>query len=432
MKTWTNWAGDESCRPATLETPGSVEAVVSAVRRAAEDGRNVRVVGAGHSFGDSVCTDGLLLSLDRLSGLLHVDAGAGLVRVAAGTRLNDLNRLLAAHGLAVANLGDIDVQSVAGAISTGTHGTGRLLGNLATFVVSLELVAADGSVREISAEDAETLAAARISLGALGVITAYTLRVVPSFNLRQVDAPVPLSEVVDGLDQRVDDNDHFEFFWFPYTDIAMTRTTNRTLEPAAPAGKVGSYLRDTVLENTMLDLMCRVGRRFPDRIPALNRATARFAPTSTRVDTSYRLFASVRSIRFTETEWAIPREAVVPMLREVREAFDKHGYDINFPVEVRFVAGDEDSFLSPAYGRETAYIALHSYQGMAWQDFFQTAQDIAIGYGGRPHWGKRHSLDAASLAKLYPEWDRFMDVRAKLDPTGLFVNDHLRRVFEIR
>ncbi|RJS46810.1 D-arabinono-1,4-lactone oxidase [Nocardioides cavernaquae] len=432
MTTWKNWAGDETCTPAAIERPESVDDVCAAVRRAVDAGRTVRVAGAGHSFGDLVCTDGVLMSLDALSGLQQVDRERGLVRVAAGTQLHALNRVLDAEGLAFANLGDIDVQSVAGAVSTGTHGTGKLIGNLATMVESLQLVTAGGAVLELTGDDAENLAAARISLGALGVVTAYTLRVVPSFNLRGVDQPMPLGEVMDGLDDLVDGNDHFEFFWFPHTSVALTRRNNRTDEEAAPEGKVAAYVRNTLVENQLLDLVCRTGRRFPGQIPRLNRLVTRALTPATRVDKSYRIFASQRSVRFTETEWAVPRSELEATLTELQDLVQGTDYAVNFPFEVRFVAGDEASLLSPAYGRESAYIAMHCYQGMPWQDFFRRAQEIAVAHGGRPHWGKRHSLDASTLATLYPEWDRFQEVRSTLDPDGVFANDHLRRVFEAR
>ncbi|WP_182380095.1 D-arabinono-1,4-lactone oxidase [Nocardioides sp. WS12] len=432
MDTWTNWAGDEHCTPAVLEQPATVDEVVGAVRRAGEDGRTIRVVGAGHSFGDIVCTDGSLMTLDGLTGLLHVDADAGLVRVAAGTRLHELNRLLDLEGLALANLGDIDSQSVAGAISTGTHGTGRLLGNLATFVESLQLVTADGTVLEVSAAESELLAAARLSLGSLGVITAYTLRVVPAFNLQSEDRPLALTEVLTDLDDLVDSNDHFEFFWFPFTDTALTRANNRTDEPEKPENRFASYVKGTLVENNVLDLVCRLGRRQPQRIPQLNRAITKLLPSSTRVDRSHRVFANTRSIRFNETEWAVPREACRSMVEDIRALVERQDLAVNFPIEVRFVAGDEASYLSPAYGRETAYIALHMYQGMAWRGFFAEAERIAAAYDGRPHWGKRHGLDATTLSRLYPEWERFQNLRGKLDPDGRFANDHVRRVFEAR
>ncbi len=432
MTTWKNWAGDESCTPAMTSRPESVDDVSAAVRRAADAGRTVRVAGAGHSFGDLVCTDGVLMSLDRLSGVQQVDRDRGLVRVAAGTQLHALNRLLDAEGLALANLGDIDVQSVAGAISTGTHGTGRAIGNLATMVESLELVTADGTVRQVDSDDLETLTAARISLGALGVVTAYTLRVVPSFNLRGVDRPMPLAEMLDGLDELVDGNEHFEFFWFPHTSVALTRANNRTGEAAEPEGKVAAYVRNTLVENQLLDVVCRTGRRFPAQIPRLNRLVTRALTPATRIDKSYRIFASQRSVRFTETEWSVPRSELRSTLAELQELVHQDRFDVNFPFEVRFVAGDEASLLSPAHGRESAYIAMHCYQGMPWREFFGAAQEIAVAHGGRPHWGKRHSLDASTLATLYPEWERFQQVRTRLDPDGVFVNDHLRRIFETR
>lgn len=424
---WSNWAGDQSCFPAVVERPTSVDDVSAAVHRAAERESTVRVAGAGHSFGDLVCTDGTLMSLDGLSGLLDVDAAAGLVRVAAGTRLHVLTALLDAHGLALPNLGDIDRQSVAGAISTATHGTGRLLGNLATQVEALQLVLADGSVLECTAADPELLLAARVSLGALGVVTAYTLRVVPAFNLRAEVRVRPLADTTAELDELVDGNDHFEFFAFPHAQRVLTKLNNRTDEPARPASWLQRRMTSTV-ENQVHDLLCRVGRLAPAQIPRLNRVLTGLLSSSVRVDASHRGFVSTRSVRFTEMEWALPRSACVDVLHEILAMIDRRGYAVNFPIEVRFVAADEVSFLSPSYGRETTYLAVHMFRGMQWQPYFQAVQDIALDQGGRPHWGKRHMLDAAGLAERYPAWDRFQAVRAKLDPDGRFANAHVRRV----
>ncbi|WP_287901593.1 FAD-binding protein, partial [Arthrobacter sp.] len=320
---WKNWAGDQACTPANLVQPASVEAVQESVREAARQGRGIRVVGAGHSFGDNVLTSGDLLSLDRLSGLLGVDREAGTVRVAAGTRLRDLNRLLDGHGLALANLGDIDSQSVAGAISTATHGTGRTLGNLATFVEDVELVTADGEVLQASTTGADVLSAARVSVGALGVVTAYTLRVVPAFALHGVQEPASLEETLGRLDEHVDGNDHFEFFTFPHSSTVLAKRTNRVTDPVpendGPApGRLRSYLEGELLENTALDLVCRLGRARPGLIPRLNRlATDLVTPTS-RTGVSHEVLVSKRSVRFTETEWALPREACVEALTEMR------------------------------------------------------------------------------------------------------------------
>lgn len=424
---WTNWAGDETCRPSRILQPQSVDELASATSSAAAAGQTVRVVGAGHSFSDQVCTDGLLLNLDRLSGLQHVDTEAGLVTVGAGTRLADLNVQLARHGLALPNLGDIDRQSIAGAMSTGTHGTGRKLGNLATQIEALDLVLADGTKLSCTNSEPEVLRAARVSLGALGVITSYTLRVVPAFALRAESGSMKLAETLGRLDELVDTNDHFEFFLFPHTDAALVKVNNRTDEAVRPPRELTQKIAEFA-ENGIFEAVCRAGRRFPSQIPRLNRTITRLMAPSEYVDQSHRVFASRRSVRFTEMEWAVPRAACAEVLQEILRVIDRDRLDVGFPIEVRFVAPDELSHLSPAYGRETAYLAVHMYQGMPWEPYFRAVQDIALAFEGRPHWGKRHLMEADGLAARYPAWDRFQTVRSQLDPQGTFTNAHLRRV----
>ncbi|UQE73296.1 FAD-binding protein [Gordonia sp. PP30] len=425
--TWTNWAGDESAIPARILTPATVEELSTAVAAAAAAGQTVRVVGAGHSFSDLVATDGLLLSLDRLAGIAHYDADAGLVTIGAGTRLYDLNPALDALGVALPNLGDVDQQSFAGASSTATHGTGRLLGNLATGIESMDLVLADGSTLTCSGDDPDTLAAARVSLGALGVATSYRLKVVPAFALAAREFTMPMPELTARLDELIDTNDHFEFFHFPHTGAAMVKLNNRTDRPLAPRGELAARANE-FLENTVVEGASRLGRRLPRAIPVLNRTLTALASGSEYVDRSYRVYASKRAVRFTEMEFAVPRSACLPVLDDLARAIEREGFAVNFPVEVRFVAGDTDSYLSPSYDRETCYIAVHMFRGMPWRPYFRAFEDIASAYDGRPHWGKRHLLDAEALAGRYPEWDRFQDVRSRLDPGGVFTNDHIRRV----
>ena len=369
MTVWRNWAGDEGCTPAEILRPETTAEL--AERVASSDA--VRVVGAGHSFGDLVCTDGLLLSLDQLSGLLDFNEVTGQVTVGGGTRLHELNDILDGFGRAMANLGDINVQSVAGAISTATHGTGARLGNLSTQVVSLELVLADGTVRHI--EGGDELLAARVSLGALGVISAVTLQTVPAFRLRGVDARRSLGETLTRLDELADVSDHFEFWAFPHTDAALCRTNNRTDDPARPPGAIKAYFTETVLENKVLDAISRTGRRFPRQIPRLNRFVTSAFSEMDRVDVGHRIFSSVRDVRFTESEWAVPRDAAASVVREVFAEIENRKFDVNFPLEVRFVAPDEDSFLSPAWSRDTAYIAAHMYQGMPYEPFLRAVQE---------------------------------------------------------
>jgi L-gulonolactone oxidase len=425
---WHNWTGDEGCRPRAIVHPGSIEEIAAAMGRAAREGLRVRVAGAGHSFSDIACTDGLLIVLDRFGRVLDVDSDSGLVRVQGGITIAQLNARLAEHGLALENLGDIDVQSIAGAISTATHGTGARLSNIPSQVVELTLVLADGSMIECSQErDPELFRAARVGLGALGVVAEVTLRCVPAFTLRGIDAPAPLLQTLDRFEEIALANEHFEFFVFPHCDVALTRTNNRTEEPPRPRGRVAEYANDVLLTNHAFELFCRIGRRLPSRIPEINRLVTRMAGSSKRVDRSDRIFASPRLVRFTEMEYALPREHTTEAVRRVMEMIGRRGFAVPFPIEVRTVAPD-DAFLSTASARESGFVAVHMYRGMEWQPYFRAAEEIMDSLDGRPHWGKRHFQTAATLRPRYPDWDRFQTIRAKLDPDGRFANAWTDRV----
>src|SRR3954467_2580636 len=420
---WSNWAGDQRCEPAAVERPSGVGEVAGAVERAVAAGRGGRVAGPGHSFTAAALTDGTLLSLDRMVALLDADPSSGLVRVEAGIRLHALSRALAEHGLAMPNLGDIDEQSVAGAISTATHGTGAQLPNVSAQVRALRLVTARGTVVDV--DGGEDLLAARVAVGALGVVTEVTLQAVAAFPLRGIDAPVAPAEVLDGLDQRFDTHRHFEFFVFPHADSALTRTNDIVDEPAHPRPQWRAWVDDILLANRAFELACVIGRAFPRAIPSLNRFVTRLSGTSTRVERSDRIFASPRLVRFTEMEYALPRAVAADAVRAIKATAERHA--INFPIEVRFVAPD-GALLSPAHHRETVYIAVHAFKGMAWEPYFRAVEAVADEHGGRPHWGKRHFQTAATLAPRYPEWERFAAVRARLDPDGVFSNAYTDRV----
>ncbi len=425
---WSNWAGDQTCRPAAVERPASRSELAAAIERAAGAGRTVRVAGAGHSFTDAVLTDGTLLTLERMNRVLDVDSKSGLVRVEAGITLGALSDVLYEHGLALENLGDIDVQSIAGATATATHGTGVGLRNLSAGLQSIELTLADGSALEVDeSSDADAWRAARVSLGALGVVSAVTLQAVPAFTLEAVDAAAPLEETLELIDELADGNDHFEFFTFPHSPLALTRTNNRVDTPPQPRSRAGEWVSDILLRNHTFQAACVVGRARPSLIPRINRLVSRASGTTRRVDRSYRIFASPRRVRFTEMEYAIPRANAAQAVRAVRELVVQRGFHVPFPLEVRFVAAD-DAFLSPAAGRATCYLAVHMFRGMEWEPYFRATEEIMNGFGGRPHWGKRHFQTAQTLRARYPEWDRFAAVRARLDPGGRFSNAYVERV----
>jgi L-gulonolactone oxidase len=383
----------------------------------------VRVVGAGHSFSAGVATPGTLISLDHLARVLDADAATGLVRVEAGIRLWQLSQELHLRGLAMPNLGDIDAQSLAGALSTGTHGTGTRFPNLSAQVESVELVLADGSRHTVT--DGDELRAARVALGALGVIAAVTLRCVPAFRLRIVDRPEPLADVLPSLHERADAHDHFEFWSFPHADAALVRTLDETDEPPDVPGRARAYASDVLMDNHAFRAVSEVAKRFPSQIPRLNRFMSAAASQRERVDWSYRIFASRRLVRFEEMEYALPREHAVEAVRAARVALERH--PVSFPIELRFSAGD-DALLSPAHARESAFVAVHVFRSMAYEAAFRDVEAALSGLGGRPHWGKRSFLGAAQLAPRYPRWDAFQAVRRELDPEGRFANAWLRDV----
>ena len=425
---WTNWAGDQRCAPARYSEPTSEAELVDAVGRAREAGLPFRAVGSGHSFTDAACTDGHMASLGRMARVLWSDRDSGLAEVEAGIRLRELGPALAERGLAMENLGDVDAQALAGALVTGTHGTGVGFGNLATQVAAMRVVTADGSVVACSAaEDAELWRAARVGFGAVGVVSTVTLRCRPAHTLRRTDEPRPLGAVLDDIDAIAASRERFELFAFPYSTVCLTRTTEETDEPPSPPARSRELIEDVLLENAALGLACRTGRRFPRLVPRINRVFDRLITGSVRVDRSYRIYANPRLVHFTEMEYAVPREKGAEAVRAVMELVERRRLPIVFPIEMRFVAGD-DAFLSPAHERDSCYIAVHQYRGIEFESYFRAVEAIMDGLGGRPHWGKRHYQSAATLRPRYPQWDRFTAVRDRVDPERLFRNEYTQRV----
>jgi len=425
---WVNWAGDQRCRPARTLAPRNREELAEVIGAAAAAGQKVSVTGSGHSFTETAMTDQTMLRVEALRGVIDADRGSGLVKVGAGTVLCDLSEELAALGLALENMGDIDAQTLAGAISTGTHGTGAGFGNISARVEGIELVLADGSVRELTAAgDPELLRAARIGIGALGALSAVTLRCFPAFTLRRVDSAHRLVDVLDRFEELAGRNDHFELFNFPYSDRALVLERNRIDEPPAPRGRAAAFLNDRVLENWALEALAVTGRAMPRAIPALARLAGLLASGGTNQDRSDRIFVNRRNVRFTEMEYAVPREHGPAAVRRVIEWVRSNHYPVFFPIEVRVAAGD-DAYLSAAHERDTAYVAVHQYRGMEWRPYFEAVESIMDDYEGRPHWGKRHFQTAETLAPRYPRWSAFQQARDEFDPGRVFTNAYAERV----
>ncbi|MGW0120054.1 D-arabinono-1,4-lactone oxidase [Streptomyces sp. NPDC003327] len=411
--------------------PASAEELAEAVRRAAEDGLRVKTVGTGHSFTSIAATDGVLVRPDLMAGIRRVDRETMTVTVEAGTPLKRLNVALAREGLSLTNMGDIMEQTVAGAVSTGTHGTGRDSASIAAQIRGLELVTADGTLLRCSGQGTEeeraVFEAARIGLGALGVITAITFAVEPVFLLTAREEPMSFERVTAEFDELHAENEHFEFYWFPHTDNCNTKRNNRSQGPAAPPGRVSGWIEDEFLSNGVFQLACSLGRAVPPVVPTLARISSRALSARTYTDIPYKVFTSPRRVRFLEMEYALPREAAVAALRELKAMVEGSPLKVSFPVEVRTAPAD-DIPLSTAFGRETVYIAVHLYKGTPHHGYFTAVERIMTAHGGRPHWGKIHTRDAEYLAGVYPRFAEFTALRDRLDPDRRFGNDHLRRV----
>jgi L-gulono-1,4-lactone dehydrogenase len=428
VRAWSNWAGNQRVDATRVARPASTEEVAAAVRAAAAHGLTVKPVGAGHSFTAAAATGGVRVELDRLAALVRVDRDTRQVTVQAGMRLGELNRVLAGEGLAMPNLGDIDAQTISGAISTGTHGTGATLGCLSTFVTALTLVTGDGSVLRCSpTENPDVFAAARVGVGALGVLTEVTLQCVDAFVLRAEERPEQLAEVFAGLTEHVEGNDHFELYWFPYTDRVQTKRNNRVPAADQPLGRFRGWLDDEFLSNTVFGVACRVGRSVPALVPRIAAIEARALSARVYTAPSHEVFCTPRRVRFVEMEYGLPREALPEAFAGLRSIVDGLPFKVIFPVEVRFTAAD-DVWLSHGYGRDSAYVAIHQYVGMPYEPYFQAFEKVALGLGGRPHWGKMHWRTRDDLRPAYPRFDDFLAVRDRLDPERVFGNGYTERV----
>ncbi len=425
---WRNWAGNVSASAARVEVPQLVSEVVDLVKAANRDGLPVKPIGSGHSFAPIAATDGVRVDLSRLSGLRHIDRESCTVTVDAGMPLHRLNTVLHAHGLSLANMGDVAYQTVSGAISTGTHGTGRDNAGLAVQVTALELVLADGSVVTCSpVQEPELFAAARVGLGAFGIITAVTFTVEPAYLLHAHEERGSLAATLETLPELLGANEHVDIHWFPFTDDVQVKRYNRAAGPPRPLSRTRAWWEGRVMENYALGALMHLSRGVPRAAPTINRVCGRLIASRDYVDTAPNCYTSERLVRFVEMEYALPRAHAVPALVELQRLIAGGPWRIAFPIQVRFAPAD-DVWLSTAYGRDTVYVAVHALRSSDWQPYFAACEELFVSHSGRPHWGKLHSQDAAYLAEQYPRWADVIQVRDRVDPDRRFANSYLDRV----
>ncbi|QGH70553.1 D-arabinono-1,4-lactone oxidase [Pseudactinotalea sp. HY158] len=434
---WRNWASTAAAHPRAVARPRTDEDLARLVGEAAAGGRRMRAVGSGHSFTDCAVTTGTSVDLSALDRIEWVGPpspdGSRPVRIGAGITLRRLCVELAERGLALANMGDIDAQTLAGAVSTGTHGTGERFTGFAGMVEHVRIVTADGAIRDTTPDsEPDLFEAARLGVGSLGVITALTLRAVPAFVLHAHEAPRPLAAVLEGLadpDGPVRSNDHFEFYWFPHTDLALTKANNLAAADDLPLPTTRRLLDDELLSNGLFAATNELCTLAPGLTPWVNRIAARALGERTYTAPSHAVFVTPRRVRFREMEYAIGAADLAPALARVRAWLDRRRAAVPFPIEVRFAAAD-DVWLSTAFGRRTAYVAVHQNLGLEFREYFRAVEAIMADFGGRPHWGKIHWLRRADLAELYPRFGDFLAVRDRVDPHGVFANRYTGRVFD--
>ena len=425
-RTWTNWSQTFQCQPQQILYPASIEEVCTLVKEAAAVQKKIRVVGAGHSFTNLVQTDDWLVSLDLLSGIENIDEGNGTATVLGGTRLYEIGNELGRLGYSQENLGDINVQSIAGALSTGTHGTGKNFGIIATQVVELTLVTAAGEILIVSKkENASYFHACLVSLGSLGIIVKVVINIIKSPVYDYISEKISYSQLVENLDHYINTNRHFEFFLFPYSDLIQIKTMDLSVNK--PQSLTLHHWKNLILENYLFFILSEACRIFPKSSKFISRLSAKAVGSTSISAHSYQLFATPRKVIFREIEYFIPLQSMKPAIQEIRDCIEVKKYHVHFPLECRTVKAD-DIWLSPAYKRDSAVISFHMYKGMRYEEYFYDMEKIMEKYDGRPHWGKMHNQSTINLHSLYPKLADFLVIRQKLDPNGIFMNDYLQKL----
>lgn len=423
-----NWSGYLDWTPSNIFSPESEEEIQSIVKKAISESKKVRIIGAGHSFTPLAWTTDYLINLDKYEGLISVNKEKSQVVTKAGTKLYKLSELLFEQGMAMENMGDIDRQSIAGTISTGTHGTGKNFKSISNQVIALRFINGSGEIIECSeTHNKDLFKSAQVSLGTLGVITEITMQCVPAYKLKLENRNEQLSKVIHELDDRNQTNRNFEFYWFPYTDTSWTKSSNITdLQPDKV--NIANAFSEHVLENYAFKLMCEIAHKMPSKTEWVSKTSASTVSSFDKVYHSHKIYATKRMVKFNEMEYNIPAEAFNDVWRDITKTINSKKYNIHFPIEVRFVKGD-DIHMSPAYQRESAYIACHAYGKKDPKPYFKALEEIFSAYDGRPHWGKMNTLTPERIEKLYPKFQKFLNHRQDQDPDKIFISPYFENLF---
>lgn len=430
-KQWINWSESFISKPEMILYPKNEQDINNIINYCQKNDKKIRVIGAGHSFTPLAVTNSILLSLEHFSGIDKIDYENKRVSVWAGTTLLELGKLLYEHDLSMENLGDINVQTIAGAISTGTHGSGINFGNLSTQVTELTVITASGDYLTISdTENSHLFNAARLSLGLLGIIIKVKIKVISAHQLISVSKRSTINKSFPILKELTETNRHFEFFWFPHTETIQIKTLNPVLSNFKNNIKGPSTFNDLVIENGALGLVSKLSRMQPKLSKCVSKMIAIGVPTGRTIGNSFEMYATPRLVKFNEMEYSIPAEHMASAIRDINYVIQKYKFDVHFPIECRYVKGD-DLWLSPSYERDSAYIAIHMYKGMEYKHFFAKLEEVFRHYQGRPHWGKEHTLTSVDLQNLFPKYNDFLQIRKQLDPNNLFLNHYLAEVFTI-
>lgn len=426
-----NWAENVQWNPSAVALPHSENEIQQLVLKAIRCNQKIRVIGSGHSFTSLCSTDEILVTLDNFQGLISIDKEKNQATVKAGTKLSLLGELLFNEGLAMENLGDINVQSIAGAISTGTHGTGVNLKSISNQVIGLKFVNGKGEIIECSTtKNTELFKAAQVSLGCLGIITEVTLQCISTYKLKLQNKKEKLSHVLATLSERNSKNRNFEFYWIPYTNTAWTKTSNIVEDSEPDKVNFFNYWTEYILENHVFKLMCEYATIFPSQNKTVANITAASISNVKKVYHSHKVYATQRMVKFHEMEYNTPAEAYQDVFKDVQKIVNSKKFNIHFPIENRWVKGD-DVYMSPAYNRDSAYIACHVYNKKDSRAYFAALEEVFKAYDGRPHWGKMNTFNTEDIIRMYPKFTHFMTFRKEHDPENIFVNPYLQKLLGI-